>query len=230
MPSPSTRSGVSSDGPSAAAREAAGISMRALAARCGLSQPFLSAVERGLSMPSIATLYRIAEALEVAPSTLLPDESHGDVQVIRAGEGPLVPSSERAGLGRRAGRAVRRRPGPRGLRVRHRRRPPTSTSGTPTTAARSCTSSRAGCASSSTATTTSTWGPATAWCTRPASRTAGASRATPRCACSSSCSATRPDRAFAQRRRAAPAAAARTLSPRAGAAGRRPSRRRGGPG
>ena len=80
-----------------AARETAGISMRALAARCGLSQPFLSAVERGLSMPSIATLYRIAEALAVAPSTLLPDESHGDVQVIRAGEGPLVPSSERPG-------------------------------------------------------------------------------------------------------------------------------------
>ena len=36
--------------------------MRALAARCGISQPFLSAVERGLSMPSIATLYRIANA------------------------------------------------------------------------------------------------------------------------------------------------------------------------
>jgi|EndMetStandDraft_8_1072994.scaffolds.fasta_scaffold521653_2 transcriptional regulator with XRE-family HTH domain len=80
-----------------AAREAAGISMRALATRCGLSQPFLSAVERGLSMPSIVTLYRIAEALGVAPSTLLPDESHGDVQVIRAGEGPMVPSSERTG-------------------------------------------------------------------------------------------------------------------------------------
>jgi transcriptional regulator with XRE-family HTH domain len=79
------------------ARQTAGISMRALATRCGLSQPFLSAVERGLSMPSIATLYRIAEALEVAPSTLLPDEPHGDVQVIRADEGPLVPSSERAG-------------------------------------------------------------------------------------------------------------------------------------
>ena len=77
------------------AREAAGISMRALATRSGLSQPFLSAVERGLSMPSIATLYRIADALEVAPSSLLPDEPDGDVQVIRAAEGPLVPSSER---------------------------------------------------------------------------------------------------------------------------------------
>ncbi len=79
------------------ARETAAISMRGLAARSGLSQAFLSAVERGLSMPSIATLYRIAEALDVPPSSLLPDETHGDVQVIRAGEGVMVPSSEREG-------------------------------------------------------------------------------------------------------------------------------------
>jgi quercetin dioxygenase-like cupin family protein len=79
------------------ARETAAISMRALAARSGLSQAFLSAVERGLSMPSIATLYRIAEALDVPPSSLLPDETHGDVQVIRADEGAMVSSSEREG-------------------------------------------------------------------------------------------------------------------------------------
>jgi transcriptional regulator with XRE-family HTH domain len=79
------------------ARATAAMSMRALAARSGLSQPFLSAVERGLSMPSIATLYRIAEALDVPPSSLLPDQPDGDVQVIRADEGRLVPSSEREG-------------------------------------------------------------------------------------------------------------------------------------
>jgi transcriptional regulator with XRE-family HTH domain len=79
------------------AREAAAMSMRALAARSGLSQPFLSAVERGLSMPSIATLYRIAEALNVAPATLLPDGDDDEVRVLRADEGPLVPSSERPG-------------------------------------------------------------------------------------------------------------------------------------
>ncbi len=71
--------------------------MRALATRSGLSQPFLSAVERGLSMPSIATLYRIAEALDVAPSTLLPVSASGDIQVVRATEGRMVPSSERPG-------------------------------------------------------------------------------------------------------------------------------------
>jgi transcriptional regulator with XRE-family HTH domain len=79
------------------ARQDAGISMRTLGARSGLSQPFLSAVERGLSMPSIATLYRIAEALDVSPSTLLPVSASGDIQVVRADEGRLVASSERAG-------------------------------------------------------------------------------------------------------------------------------------
>jgi transcriptional regulator with XRE-family HTH domain len=79
------------------ARQDAVMSMRALAARCGLSQPFLSAVERGMSMPSIATLYRIAEALDVPPSSLLPLSAHADIQVVRAAEGRRVPSSERPG-------------------------------------------------------------------------------------------------------------------------------------
>ena len=47
-------------------------------------------------MPSIATLYRIAEALGVAPSKLLPASGPGDVHVVRADEGRRVPSSERA--------------------------------------------------------------------------------------------------------------------------------------
>jgi transcriptional regulator with XRE-family HTH domain len=84
------------------ARTTSGMSMRALAVRSGLSQPFLSAVERGLSMPSIATLYRVAEALGVPPSTLLPESAGGEIVVVRAGDGRLVPSSERPGsaLGR----------------------------------------------------------------------------------------------------------------------------------
>jgi transcriptional regulator with XRE-family HTH domain len=79
-----------------ATRQAADMSMRTLAANCGVSQPFLSEVERGMSMPSIATLYRIAEALGVAPSKLLPVSGPGDVHVVRADEGRRVPSSERA--------------------------------------------------------------------------------------------------------------------------------------
>lgn len=71
------------------------MSMRTLATRCGVSQPFLSEVERGMSMPSIATLYRIADALGIGPSKLLPASGPGDVHVVRADEGRRVPSSER---------------------------------------------------------------------------------------------------------------------------------------
>ncbi|MCU1360729.1 MAG: family transcriptional regulator [Ilumatobacteraceae bacterium] len=78
------------------ARQAADMSMRTLAANCGVSQPFLSEVERGMSTPSIATLYRIADALGIAPSKLLPASGPGDVHVVRADEGRRVPSSERA--------------------------------------------------------------------------------------------------------------------------------------
>ncbi|HEX4980367.1 MAG TPA: XRE family transcriptional regulator [Ilumatobacteraceae bacterium] len=79
------------------ARQASGLSMRDFAARCGLSQPFVSAVERGMSTPSIATLYRMADVLGMAPSSLLPSHPTNDVDVIRADDGQLVPSSDRPG-------------------------------------------------------------------------------------------------------------------------------------
>jgi transcriptional regulator with XRE-family HTH domain len=79
------------------ARLASGMSMRDFATRSGLSQPFVSAVERGMSTPSIATLYRMAEVLGMEPSNLLPSHPTGGVDVIRAGEGQLVPSSDRPG-------------------------------------------------------------------------------------------------------------------------------------
>ena len=79
------------------ARHASGMSMRDFAARCGLSQPFVSAVERGMSTPSIATLYRMAEVLETEPSALLPSRPTGGVEIIRAGQGERVPSSDRPG-------------------------------------------------------------------------------------------------------------------------------------
>lgn len=79
------------------ARLASGMSMRDFAARCGLSQPFVSNVERGMSTPSIATLYRMAEVLGTEPATLLPSHPSDGVQVIRADEGQLVPSSDRPG-------------------------------------------------------------------------------------------------------------------------------------
>ena len=62
------------------ARTASGLSMRAMALACGVSQPFLSAVERGLSTPSIATLYRLADVLDVAPADLLPAPLDSEIE------------------------------------------------------------------------------------------------------------------------------------------------------
>ncbi|GAA1705038.1 hypothetical protein GCM10009808_23770 [Microbacterium sediminicola] len=84
------------------AREAAGMSMRALARSSGVSQPFLSLVERGQSAPSLSTLYRIAGALGVAPTTLMPAEdaarhpATGTVSYLRHGEGRRLPVADSA--------------------------------------------------------------------------------------------------------------------------------------
>ncbi|MEU6863890.1 cupin domain-containing protein [Streptomyces sp. NPDC046876] len=76
-----------------ACRKGSGVSMQVLAARSGLSQPFLSQLERGLTTPSLSSIYRIAEALGVTPGTFLRPPgrpgavSHeSDPQVIRVSE------------------------------------------------------------------------------------------------------------------------------------------------
>src|SRR6478736_3224006 len=79
-----------------ARRLAAGLSMRALAAKAGMSQPFLSNLENSRAMPSIATLYKIAAALGVSPRDFLPSEG-ALVAVMRAGEGPAGPVSDEIG-------------------------------------------------------------------------------------------------------------------------------------
>jgi transcriptional regulator with XRE-family HTH domain len=73
------------------ARRRAGLSMRELAAKADLSQPFLSNIENGRSMPSVATLYKLAGALALPPSDLLPAGDDSDIAVTRAGGG--VPSA-----------------------------------------------------------------------------------------------------------------------------------------
>ncbi|HTF48158.1 MAG TPA: XRE family transcriptional regulator [Pseudonocardia sp.] len=78
-----------------ALREKAGLSMRALAASAGVSQPFLSQVERGVSAPSMSTVYRLATALGVVPGDLLPTLPHDPVTVVRASEGQFLPVTER---------------------------------------------------------------------------------------------------------------------------------------
>lgn len=55
-----------------AERTRRGWSMRELAGRAGVSQPFLSNVENARLYPSVPTLYALATALDVPPATLLP--------------------------------------------------------------------------------------------------------------------------------------------------------------
>ena len=75
-------------------REAAGLSMRALAGRAGVSQPFLSQLEHGTSSASISTLYRVASSLGVTPGDLLPTPQPVEVVVVRRGEGIELPVSD----------------------------------------------------------------------------------------------------------------------------------------
>lgn len=76
--------------------------MRALATQAGISQPFLSQLERGASAPSMLTTYRLAQALGVQPGELLPTPGVEAVAVVRADEGRVVPVSDRpdAAVGR----------------------------------------------------------------------------------------------------------------------------------
>lgn len=52
-------------------RERAGLSMSAVAERAGLSQQMISYVERGLRMPTLDTLLRITDALNLNLLALL---------------------------------------------------------------------------------------------------------------------------------------------------------------
>lgn len=55
-----------------AERTRRGWSMRELASRAGVSQPFLSNVENARIYPSVPTLYAFAKALDVPPAQLMP--------------------------------------------------------------------------------------------------------------------------------------------------------------
>lgn len=78
-----------------AARVRAGLTVQALALRAEISQPHLSQMENGKVSPSIATLYRLASALDVSPQELLPDARAEEVVVVRAGGGAARPIEER---------------------------------------------------------------------------------------------------------------------------------------
>lgn len=65
-------------------RKRAGISGVSLAASAGISQPFLSQLESGQTSVAIATLYRIAQALGIQPSDLLPAPATSDMEIVRS--------------------------------------------------------------------------------------------------------------------------------------------------
>jgi transcriptional regulator with XRE-family HTH domain len=72
------------------ARRRAGLAVGELAVKAGMSQPFLSNLEAGRSLPSITTLYRLAAALGVGANDLLPPQPT-EITVVRAGEGVSSP-------------------------------------------------------------------------------------------------------------------------------------------
>ncbi|GAB0107084.1 XRE family transcriptional regulator [Nocardia sp. JMUB6875] len=89
-------------------REKSGLSMRELAKRAGISQPFLSQIERGVSAPSMVTTYRLAAALDVTPGDLLPTPAADKVTIVRADEGVRIPVADRPDAA--VGRALHMRP------------------------------------------------------------------------------------------------------------------------
>ncbi len=70
-------------------RARAGLSLTELARRAGLAKSTLSQLESGTGNPSVETLWALGVALGV-PFARLVDPPRRGVQVIRAGEGPVV--------------------------------------------------------------------------------------------------------------------------------------------
>ena len=69
-------------------REAAGLSLRMLAMRSGISPSMISDIERGTKSPTLTTVARLAHALGVSAATLV-EEGVGPaprIQVLRRGE------------------------------------------------------------------------------------------------------------------------------------------------
>jgi XRE family transcriptional regulator, regulator of sulfur utilization len=69
-----------------ALRESAGLSLRDLSERSGVSAPMLSQVERGETSPTLTVAARIAAGLELRLSQLLRLDEDGAVTIVRAGD------------------------------------------------------------------------------------------------------------------------------------------------
>jgi transcriptional regulator with XRE-family HTH domain len=71
-----------------------GLTLKALGREAGLSHPFLSQLERGLARPSLASVERIAQALQVPVGSLWAERQRGTALVVRADEATVVPHGE----------------------------------------------------------------------------------------------------------------------------------------
>lgn len=73
-------------------RESRKISLRRLAQESGLSPNALSVIERGMSSPSVSTLYKLADALNVPVTSFFGvEEERQQVVFLRALEGTRIP-------------------------------------------------------------------------------------------------------------------------------------------
>lgn len=69
------------------ARKDAGLTMREVALKSGLSQPFLSQTENGRAVPSVMNLHRLAQSLGTTAHALLAQGERTPSSLVRAGEG-----------------------------------------------------------------------------------------------------------------------------------------------
>jgi len=60
-------------------REKKGLSVYALAQRCGLTRSFISKVEKGQASPSISSLKKITNSLEIPINSLFEDKNSSDI-------------------------------------------------------------------------------------------------------------------------------------------------------
>jgi DNA-binding XRE family transcriptional regulator len=75
-------------------RRERGLTLKALGANAGLSHPFLSQLERGLARPSVSSVERIAQALDVPVGMLWTAPRPKTTRVVRAGEGTVTAHPE----------------------------------------------------------------------------------------------------------------------------------------
>ncbi|MBU2551325.1 MAG: XRE family transcriptional regulator [Proteobacteria bacterium] len=81
-------------------REELGLSAKDVARAAGISAPFLSRVENGITMPSVPTLYRLAEALSIDIASIFEEPENRNFTISRKNDRRKVYSFR--GVNRRA--------------------------------------------------------------------------------------------------------------------------------